>query len=262
MSKPKISNNGQRIYESAQQAFEWLYGDIILSGEKTEQGTLGLYDIGFYITRPKQNKILTPWRAWNEHYAEREWEWYLSHSRDVSELQKHAPTWKKMHNGDNQVNSNYGWQWSRNQQLKKVIKQLEQNWNTRQAWITLFDGKEKDDYFFDTPCTLNIGFDIREVDCRLFLDMTVLMRSNDLIYGFCNDQYCFSKLQQQVVSNLNLDLAFRPEAFELFENGKVVEVGEYYHYAHNMHIYLPKEKVYSKSINDKIAQDICDLRRR
>ena len=49
--------------------------------------------------------------------------------------------------------------------------------------------------------------------------MAVLMRSNDLWYGFCNDQYCFSKLQESVALKLG------------------IEVGEYYHFAHNLHIY-------------------------
>jgi thymidylate synthase len=49
--------------------------------------------------------------------------------------------------------------------------------------------------------------------------MTVLMRSNDLWYGFCNDQYCFSRLQQMVSNELN------------------IEIGTYYHFAQNLHLY-------------------------
>ena len=90
--------------------------------------------------------------------------------------------------------------------------------NSRQAWILTYDGKEKDKYAFDTPCTLAVGFDINPAtpDC---LNMTVMMRSNDIIYGFCNDQYCFSKLQEIVAEELGL------------------KVGTYYHFAHDMHIY-------------------------
>jgi len=52
--------------------------------------------------------------------------------------------------------------------------------------------------------------------------MAVLMRSNDLWYGFCNDQYQFSMLQMMVAERLN------------------IEIGEYYHYAHNLHLYNNK----------------------
>jgi len=48
------------------------------------------------------------------------------------------------------------------------------------------------------------------------------MRSNDLWYGFCNDQYCFSMMQQMVADRLNLP------------------VGTYYHFANNLHLYNNK----------------------
>jgi thymidylate synthase len=50
------------------------------------------------------------------------------------------------------------------------------------------------------------------------LDMCVTMRSNDLWFGFCNDQYQFSKLQE-MVSERTGD-----------------KVGLYDHFAHNLHI--------------------------
>lgn len=203
------------IYSNAQEAFEDLYDRIMCNGCNTKIGTKALYNVGFEIIHPLDNNIKTSWRRWNSKYAEREWQWYLSQNRSVEELKKHAPIWDKMHGGDNIVNSNYGWQWSRNNQLDKTIEQLKKNPSTRQAWVSIFDGKEKDQYQYDTPCTLAIGFDT----AHDFLDMTVLMRSNDLVYGFCNDQYCFSKLQELVATELGL------------------KVGTYYHFAHDMHIY-------------------------
>ena len=56
------------------------------------------------------------------------------------------------------------------------------------------------------------------------LDMCVTMRSNDLWYGFCNDQYQFSKLQHYVWNRL----------------GKDIEIGTYFHFAHNLHLYNDK----------------------
>ena len=203
------------VYSNAQEAFEDLYDQIMCNGCNTKIGTKVLYNVGFEIIHPVDNNIKTPWRRWNPKYAEHEWQWYLSQNRSVEELKKHAPIWDKMHGGDNIVNSNYGWQWGRNNQLDKTIEQLKKNPDTRQAWISIFDGKEKDQYQYDTPCTLAIGFDT----AHDFLDMTVLMRYNDLVYGFCNDQYCFSKLQELVATELGL------------------KIGTYYHFVHNMHIY-------------------------
>ena len=206
-------------FANAQEAFEYFYNFIMNFGFYSEsQHTKALFNVGFYINNPKNRDIKTNWRKWNKKYAEREWQWYLSQNRSVEEIKKFAPIWDKMHSGDNIVNSNYGWQWGRNNQLDKCIEQLKKDKSTRQAWISIFDGKEKDMYQFDTPCTLAVGFYVLPVD-ESKLNMTVTMRSNDLIYGFCNDQYCFSKLQELVAAELNM------------------EVGDYYHFAHNLHIY-------------------------
>ena len=204
-------------YKNATEAFEDLYGFIIGQGVKTNVGTKAVYNVGFYLLNPQQRIITTEWRKFSEKYAEREYAWYMSCDRSVAEIKKYAPIWDKMHGGDNIVNSNYGWQWTRNKQLIKCIEQLRENKDTRQAWFTIFDGKEKDDYKYDTPCTLSVGFDIKPgIEA---LDMCVTMRSNDLVYGFCNDQYCWTKLQQLVADELGLP------------------IGTYYHFAHDLHIY-------------------------
>lgn len=204
-------------YNNATEAFEDLYAYIMSQGICTNIGTKAIYNIGFYILDPTKRFITTEWRKFNEKYAEREYKWYMSGNRSVEEIKKYAPIWDKMHGGDNLVNSNYGYQWMRNNQLEKCIEQLKNNKDTRQAWITIFDGKEKDNYKYDTPCTLSVGFDIKPHIGNL--DMSVIMRSNDLIYGFCNDQYCWTKLQQSIADELNLP------------------IGTYYHFAHDLHIY-------------------------
>lgn len=214
-----IDEEGHLRFANAQEAFEYFYGRILSQGFYSEgQHTKALFNVGFYINDPKDRNIKTNWRKWNKKYAQREWQWYLSQNRSVEEIKKFATTWDKMHGGDNLVNSNYGWQWGRNNQLDKCIEQLKKDKSTRQAWISIFDGKEKDMYQFDTPCTLAVGFYVLPFDDTK-LNMTVTMRSNDLVYGFCNDQYCFSKLQELVAIELDM------------------EVGEYYHFAHNLHIY-------------------------
>ncbi len=204
-------------FKTAQDAFEYYYTEINALG-KINSTTKYLKNIGFYITEPLNNEIKTDFRKWKKDYAESEWKWYLSENRSVEDLKKLAPIWDKMHNGDNIVNSNYGYQWNRNKQIDFVINELSKNSESRRAVITIYDGKEHDCHSFDTPCTLNIQFDI-EHD---FLNMSVIMRSNDLWFGFCNDQYCFSKLMELIAKRLNL------------------KVGLYYHFAINLHLYNNK----------------------
>ena len=125
-------------------------------------------------------------------------------------------------NFDGNVNSNYGYQWKRGynhkSQLDYVIELLNDNPETRQAAISIYDGKEHPDYKTDTPCTYAVQFTV--LDGKL--NMSVVMRSNDLWYGFCNDQYQFSNLQMLVA----------------YETG--YKMGTYYHFAHNLHLYNDK----------------------
>jgi thymidylate synthase len=201
-------------YYNAEAAFEDLYA-VINEQKVHSNGTRKVYNVCIKILEPAKNLITTKDRKWNIGYAQREWDWYVSKNRSVSEIKKFAPIWDTMHNGNNIVNSNYGFLWNQNNQLEKVIDKLSKNVNDRQAWITIYDGKNIDEFKYDTPCTLSIGFTVDQGN----LNMTVLMRSNDLWFGFCNDQYCFSKLQLEVAARLKLD------------------IGHYVHYADDMHIY-------------------------
>jgi thymidylate synthase len=201
-------------YKTAQHAFEDLFNKVIKRG-KSVSGTKAIYNCGFYIENPQDNIILTPWRKFNPTYAEYEWQWYLSGNRNADDIAKRAPIWAQMQDEDGNVNSNYGYQWNRNQQLEFAVSELENNPLSRRAVISIYDGKEHHLHAKDTPCTLSITFFIVD-GC---LEMSVNMRSNDLVFGFCNDQYCFSELQKIVAQRLN------------------IKVGGYYHFAVNMHIY-------------------------
>jgi len=216
-------------FKNASDAFHDLYWRIVRDGVDFAN-TKALFNAGFYIENPTLNNIEDSKvkRGWSQEYAEAEWQWYLSGDSNISklgELYGKVPTiWKTMADKYGNVNSNYGWQWQRRDQLDKVIEQLKGNKSTRQAAISIYDGKEIDSYATDTPCTYAVQFTILHGK----LDMSVVMRSNDLWYGFCNDQYQFSNLQMLVAHELN------------------IPVGIYYHFAHNLHIYndkLPKQQV-------------------
>ena len=215
-------------FKTANEAFHDLYWRIVRDGVDFA-GTKALFNAGFYIENPALNDIKDSKvkRNWSVEYAEAEWQWYLSGDRNIAKLGelygKVPAIWKRMADVDGNVNSNYGWQWQRNQQLDNVIKLLKTLPETRQAAISIYDAKEYDKYAYDTPCTYAVQFTILHGK----LDMSVLMRSNDLWYGFCNDQYQFSNLQMYVAYQLDLP------------------VGVYYHYAHNLHLY-----------NDKLPEDI------
>ena len=208
-------------FKNANEAFRYFNNKIRCSGIHFGD-TKALFNVGFKLKHPMQNWIHNEERNWSPEYAEAEWLWYLSSDRSISKLGeiygKVPQIWKRMADKDGNVNSNYGWQWNRNDQLNKVVQMLSCNSQTRQASISIYDAKETDNYEFDTPCTYAIHFYILNNK----LNMSVMMRSNDLWYGFCNDQYCFSMLQKTVADRLSMD------------------IGEYYHFANNLHLYNNK----------------------
>ena len=217
-------------FKTANEAFHYFMPYIVEHGVDFDT-TRALFNVGFLIEDPHWCHSITNRngvkRDFNLKYAKAEWQWYLSGDKNINKLGelygKVPEIWKRMADGEGNVNSNYGWQWRRNNQLDKVIELLKSNPRTRQATVSIYDGKEFDTYWHDTPCTYAVQFTIQ----AQHLNMCVTMRSNDLWYGFCNDQYCFSKLQELVATETGL------------------LIGHYYHFAHNLHLYNNIiEKVY------------------
>ena len=181
-----------------------------------------MFNIGFYIHDPSDKQIKARYRKWNQKYAAAEWAWYLSGDPNIKKLGELygsvPPIWERMADSDGNVMSNYGWQWNRNDQIHYVVGKLREDPETRHAAISIYDCKEYEKYRNDTPCTYAVQFTILDG----MLNMSVYMRSNDLWYGFCNDQYQFASLQQMVADRLS------------------IPTGWYYHHAHNLHLYNNK----------------------
>ena len=211
----------KKKYKNANEAYEYLLDEIIINGVDFDD-TKAIFNCGFYITNPLDNHITNKERKWKLDYAEAEWQWYLSGDPNIKTLGKIygkiPPIWNRMADSEGNVNSNYGWQWQRNYQLDYVVAKLKDNHNTRHAALTIYDCKEFEQYRNDTPCTYAVQFTI--LDNKL--NMSVYMRSNDIWYGFCNDQYQFSSLQKLVADRVKIN------------------VGWYYHNAHNLHLYNNK----------------------
>jgi thymidylate synthase len=201
-------------FKNATEAFEKLYKEINNNGTVTED-TKAVFNAGFYIENPLDRIINTKFRNFNSEYAEFEWQWYLSGKANASEIAKKAKIWYKCMDENGDVNSNYGFQWNKGNQLNYVVEELKRNKDSRRASISIYDAKDRRNFENDTPCTYAINF--RIINDKL--NMSVMMRSNDLWYGFCNDQYCFSKLQELVSEKLN------------------IEVGWYFHFVNDIHLY-------------------------
>ena len=88
-------------FRNANEAYEYLHDKIIQEGVKFGD-TKALFNVGFYITDPKDRKIINKERAWKEDYAEAEWKWYLTGVPNIKVLGeiygKIPPIWERMAN--------------------------------------------------------------------------------------------------------------------------------------------------------------------
>lgn len=200
-------------FSSAQQAFEFLF-KVILSGD-TYQNTRAVFNVVFTLVFPLERDIETPWRKFNKKYADTEYEWYKSGNRNPAMVEKQARIWQGIKDDNDYVNSNYGYWWQRNDQLARVKEMLKTDPSTRRAIIVHYNPDEVQDYNKDTPCNIVLNFYIQQG----LLNLTIFARSIDLVYGFCNDQYCFSRLLEDTANDIG------------------IPVGEMTYMITNLHIY-------------------------
>ena len=96
-----INTINNKVFRTANVADEYLHDQIIQHGVAFGD-TKALFNVGFYITDPKNRKIINRERAWKEDYAEAEWQWYLSGDPNVKTLGdiygKVPEIWKRMAN--------------------------------------------------------------------------------------------------------------------------------------------------------------------
>jgi len=176
-------------FMNANGVFQQFYDHIVLNG-RAKDGTRYVRNVAFTIVAPWQNEIKVEWRKWNKEYAQLEWEWYQSGDRSPAMVEQKAKLWSAMKDDSGYVNSNYGAWWQRNNQFVRVIHELKKRPHSRRAILTHYSPDEVQNYEKDTPCNVVLNFYIEDDKVHL----TIFARSIDLVYGFCNDQYCFSRL--------------------------------------------------------------------
>lgn len=184
-------------------------------------------------------------RKMNLNYCKREWLWYLGADAKDESIKEHAKLWEKIQQPDGSFFSNYGQyifapQGDGPSQFEYVVKQLRDDPDTRRACMVLLQPKHLFPENKDVVCTYAINFSIANDT----LDMTVHMRSNDVVYGFTNDAFCFQQVFEfvyQLVSTKHPGL----------------RRGRYVHIADSMHVYEHHFSMLHKILNEpRLALDI------
>ena len=159
-------------------------------------------------------------RKLNLDYAKQEFLWYLRGDRFDTSIEQHATMWAKLQQADGGYNSNYG-QYIFPNQFDFVVNELTNDAWSRRASIVLLNESHLYSANTDVVCTYGMNFRIRQG----VLDMTVMMRSNDVIFGLTNDAFCFTMIYRMVLACL--------------KGGPYpgLKPGTYTHIANSLHVY-------------------------
>ncbi len=227
-----------RTYQSLGNAFFselknlWEMGSVVNS-RGNEQRELLFADVK--IADPTDLDITHQARKFNSNYAILEFLWYLSRDPSVRNIGKVARLWKDIQDPEGNAESNYGYyifpdQWN------FVIEELKGDRDSRRATIEIAKSEHKRQNPKDIPCTEYIHFLIRNNE----LHLGVYMRSNDIIYGFCNDAFVFSLMQQMMLNELR----------GFYQN---LRLGNYFHHAGSLHLYQRHYNLAKDILGDKRA---------
>lgn len=212
--------------KTMREAYKELATQLTQKGDDLGE-TLELRNVTFQIENPLD--ILTTNKQATNYgmpigYTVAELLWYLNGDNSVDFIGRFANMWPKLTDDGKTNNSAYGYIINSKfgfNQLYSVVSELRKNPNSRRATIkintphyigsnelNLTDTK-------DEPCTLSLQFMIRNSK----LEMSVVMRSNDIWFGTPNDVVYFSVLQQLIAKKLD------------------IKVGTYTHTANSFHVY-------------------------
>ena len=214
-----------------------------------------LYEKGDYITvrnlptkellnytftlQPYQRFFNFPSRNLNIDYIKREFKWYLKGDPKDLSIVKYASLWGKLVNEDGTINSNYGQYIMPN--IERIINTLIEDPYSRRAIIMIGNNKNFNMETKDYTCTLSLTFMIRNNK----LNMYVVMRSNDLIFGLCNDVPAFSFFQELIYTLLK-------------EHYPELQLGVYEHTAQSLHVYERHFKMLEKIVNNNEKTTFVD----
>ena len=175
-------------------------------------------------------------RSMSLEYLNNELAWYLVGDRSLAGAMNASKFWKNCSDDGQTVNSNYGYLLfhKRNArhrtQFEHAYECLVSNPMSKKAVMVLYDSEHA--YISkDNPCTMFVHFHVAQNQ----LNMRVIMRSNDILYGTTYDLPFF-----HIVHLVMLNMLHKHDAFQ------GVRLGTYIHQALNLHYYEQRMKTFEE----------------
>lgn len=249
------------IHEAYRHALEMVYYESEYICAPRGQKIREITDYTFRVYDPVSEPIITRDPERNktiESYTAKEVELYDSCTNDVKDFAKASKFWKQLANPDGTVNSAYGyliwknrshgnsrfelgsehaehdfskanrtpWEW--------CVESLKRDKDTRQAILRFNLPEHAWIGNKDFACTMHGNFMIREDK----LNLSITMRSNDLMKGLVYDLPWFVSLMDKMIDELK----------DVYPG---LQKGHYTHTAHSMHLYERDKEAILKMLGAK-----------
>lgn len=170
-----------------------------------------------------------PWKS-----AIKEVMWiYQDQSADLSVLRdKHNVVyWNEWDIGNGTIGQRYGATVKKYNIIDNLLKGLEENPFSRRHIINLWQYEDLEESEGLAPCAFLAMFEVRRLDEKLYLDLTLVQRSSDMLVALHINQLQYIALQMMVACHLGF------------------EVGNFYHHVNNLHIYKNQISQAEKLLN-------------
>jgi len=159
------------------------------------------------LTDPTQRVLLNPARDANPFFHMMEFIWMMAGRNDAEWIEQFSSNIGDY--ADNgRFNAAYGYRWRINQgfdQIEKVVEELIHDPSSRQVVMQMWDPTQDRKQAKDKACNTQILFRVTDGQ----LDMTVINRSNDLVWGALGANIVHMTMLHELISNCsNIPLGY------------------------------------------------------
>ncbi len=200
------------VADTANDLYAEVLDHVTASGERVSPRGLATREVrgaSLVLTDPTYNLVTV--KPLNIRFAVAEFLWILTGQNRVDLVDKFNGQITQFSDDERHMSGAYGPPVA--DQLPWVIRQIEEQEDTRQALLTIW--RPRPGPSADVPCTISMQFMLRN-DA---LEMVVFMRSNDLWLGFPYDLFVFTMIQRYVADAIG------------------VKAGPYHHHVGSLHVY-------------------------
>ncbi|QOC57537.1 hypothetical protein [Enterococcus phage TJE4] len=224
-------------FDNLNAAWAW-FATKALTGKRVA-GTTELNNVSFTLENINEN-LLTIRENFSLSYYLGEGIWYGAGSNSMEFISRFGKIWEKLSDDGVTNESAYGYILKKKygfDQIEKMVELLSKDPNSRRAVMNINFARKNVIETNDEQCTIALQLLLRDGE----LNMTGIMRSNDLWTGTPYDIFYFTEIQKYIANRLG------------------VQYGTYTHFVTSLHIYDRDKTKVSKSILNYLNDEKVDV---